>query len=215
MSKLRRFPLAAMAAMAVFSLLSVVPQRPALLPSVTLAVGIAAFFITERLEKAEGGGDVFALKKLPGLLRDRTVLLLIVMPSLMNVICNAAAMRFLPAFFGHLKDRTGFLALDMLPLLAAELVVAALGEEIAWRAFFQRQLSKAVPFPAALVLVSALFALCHFNQGELAVVLYDILFVWINALFYGLVFRRTDSVLLSTLAHFLANLTGIIEVMLL
>ena len=154
------------------------------------------------------------LKKVPEKLKDKRVLLLIMMPMLMNMICNRLANLFVPEFIEHLKGRTDFLALDKIPILIIELIIAALGEEIAWRAFFQKQLAKVIPFVPALIVSSALFAICHITRGNVIVVLYDILFVFINAVFYGIIFRKTDNAYVSTLAHFLANLLGIVEVML-
>ena len=211
MKKLSLVAMAFMAFLSVFSI--IVQQRLANLSSVTLIIGIIVFFITSKSEKAEGNGDGLDIKKVPGLLKDKTVWRLIMMPMLMNIICYIAADLFVPEYMEHLKGRTDFLALDRLPVLMLELVIAALGEEIAWRAFFQKQLSKICPFVPALIISSLLFAVCHFTYGDMAVVLYDILFVFINAVFYGLIFQKTDNAYISTLAHLLANILGIVGVM--
>lgn len=214
MSKISKTPLIAIVFMAIFSVSGlIVPQNSVNLSSVTLIIGIIVFFITCKSEKTEGNGDGLDIKKVPKQLRDKTVLLLIMMPMLMNIICSILANLFVPEFIDHLKGRTGFLALDRIPILTIELIIAALGEEIAWRAFFQKQLAKILPFAPTLIISSALFASCHLTRGNIIVVLYDILFVFINAVFYGIIFRKTDNAYISTLAHFMANLLGIIEVM--
>ena len=151
--KMKKLSLVAMAFMAFLSVFSIiVQQRLANLSSVTLIIGIIVFFITSKSEKAEGNGDGLDIKKVPGLLKDKTVWRLIMMPMLMNIICYIAADLFVPEYMEHLKGRTDFLALDRLPVLMLELVIAALGEEIAWRAFFQKQLSKKCTFVPALVI---------------------------------------------------------------
>ncbi|MCM1257955.1 MAG: CPBP family intramembrane metalloprotease [Roseburia sp.] len=214
MSKISKTSLIAIVFMVIFSLSGlIVSQKSPSLSSVTLIIGIIVFFITWKTEKAEGNGDGLDLKKVPGQLKDKRVLLLIMMPMFMNIICTVLANFFVPEFIEHLKGRTDFLALGKLPILIIELIIAALGEEIAWRAFFQKQLAKVIPFVPALIISSALFAICHITRGNVVVVLYDILFVFINAVFYGMIFRKTDNAYVSTLAHFLANLLGIIEVM--
>lgn len=214
MSKISKTSLIAIIFMVIFSVSGfIAPQTSPSLSSVTVAIGIIVFFVTCKSEKAEGNGDGLDIKKVPGQLKDKRVLLLIMMPMLMNMICTVLAKLFVPDFIEHLKSRTDFLALDRLPILIIELMIAALGEEIAWRAFFQKQLAKVFPFVPALMISSALFAVCHITRGNMIVVLYDILFVFINAVFYGIIFRKTDNAYVSTLAHFLANLLGIIQVM--
>lgn len=133
--------------------------------------------------------------------------------SLTLIICNVIAKLFVPEFFEHLKARTDFLAFNMMPVLIVELIIAALGEEIAWRAFFQKQMSKIVPFMPSLIIASALFSICHFNQGSAIVVIYDLVFIFINAIFYGIIFKKTDNAFISTIAHFLANLFGVVSIM--
>ena len=113
----------------------------------------------------------------------------------------------------HLKGRTGFLSFDALVVLVVQLMISALGEEIAWRAFFQKQTSKMIPFIPSLIISSALFSLCHFTPASVAVVVYDLIFIFINAVIYGLIFRRTDNACVSAIAHFLANMLGVVMIM--
>lgn len=201
--------------MILFSFAGLIPQKSIQWTSITLVLGIVMFFVTWKEEKAEGNGDGMDIRRLPQALKNPRIVLLMLVPALMNIVCYGVSYFFLPDFLTHLKERTGFLSMNMLPLLFVELAVAALGEEIAWRAFFQKQLVKAVPFIPTLLITSALFSLCHLTQGSLAVVVYDLAFVFINAVFYGLVFRKTDNAYASTLAHLLANLLGIAGIMLL
>ena len=214
MSNIKKLPLSAMILMVVFSLAGIVSEEAAKLAPLTLLIGIVVFFITWKAEKAAGNGDGLDIRRVPEALKDKRVWFLIAMPSIMNLICYALAKSLVPEFLVHLKERTGFLSFSQVALLIPELIIAALGEEIAWRGFFQKQLTKACAFAPALVVSSALFALCHLAQGNALVVLYDLLFIFINAIFYGLIFRRTDNAYVSTLAHFAANLLGVIGLML-
>ena len=181
------------------------------LASFTLIIGIVAFFVTRKTndDKNEGLNH----KTILSFLKKRNIIILIFMPMLMNVISLFIATLFVPDFIKHLTARTDFLEFNMIPVLIIELIIAALGEEIAWRAFFQKQLSKILPFVPSLIVSSALFSICHFYEGNSIVVIYDLLFVFINAIFYGIIFKKTDNAFISTIAHFLANLFGTVAIM--
>ncbi len=76
-----------------------------------------------------------------------------------------------------LEERGGlFFIFDKIILLIFQLVVLALGgEEIAWRAFFQNQLSKTLSAIPALLISSILFTIGHFTEGGSAIIVaYDI-----------------------------------------
>lgn len=176
------------------------------LASITLIIGIVAFFVTRKENDDISEGLNF--KTAFGMLKDKKTAILVLMPMIMNIVCFLTAKLLVPDFIIHLKSRTGFLSFNMIPVLIIELIIAALGEEIAWRAFFQKQVSKIFPFVPSLIISSALFSICHFNSGSIIVVVYDLLFIFINAIFYGMVFQKTDNACVSTIAHFLANLLG-------
>ena len=175
------------------------------LTSLTLLIGIVAYFVTRTADEKKG----FSFKDIPGFLKDWKTDILLVMPLVMNFICYILAKAVLPEFLAHLLERISFISLNTVVLLVLELLIAALGEEIAWRGFYQTRLSKIISFPAALICTAFLFSICHFASGSLAVVLYDLVFIFINAIFYGLLYKRTGNILISTLSHFLANLFGI------
>lgn len=181
------------------------------LASFTLIIGIVAFFVTRKTndDKSEG----LNYKTIFALLKNKNIIILIFMPLVMNVMSLLIAKLFVLEFIEHLTARTDFLAFNMLPVLIVELVIAALGEEIAWRAFFQKQVSKIFPFVPSLIVSSALFSICHFNQGSAIVVTYDLVFICINAIIYGVIFKKTDNAFISTISHFIANLFGTVSIM--
>lgn len=181
------------------------------LAPITLIVGIVAFFVTRKTN--ENINEGLNIKTIFSSLKDKKVIFLVLMPVIMNVICFLIATIFVPEFIEHLKSRTDFLAKSRIPILIIELMISALGEEIAWRAFFQKQVSKVLPFIPSLIISSALFSLCHFTEGSFIVVLYDLLFILINAVFYGIVFKKTDNAYISAIAHFIANLFGTVAIM--
>ena len=176
------------------------------LASITLIIGIVCYFITSETKERED----MSLKMIPDLLKDAKLDILILMPILMNVICYAFAKMFLPEFLEHLLERIGFLSFNQIIVLIIELMIAALGEEIAWRGFFQNRLSKWLPFSLALFITAGLFSFCHFSIGSLHIVLYDFIFIIINAIFYGLIYKKSNNIIICTISHFFANVVGIL-----
>ena len=198
----------AMSLMAAFSfsgILVLFGDDYAKLASVTLIIGIVFYFVTRGAEEKNG----MSLKEVLKHLKDWKTAVLILMPLVMNIICYALAKIIIPEFLEHLLDRIDFLSFGTILFLIAELIIAALGEEIAWRGFFQNKLSKFVPFPLALLITAILFSICHFSADSFIVVLYDLLFIIVNAVFYGLVYRKTNNIIVCTISHFLANVFGV------
>lgn len=178
------------------------------LSGISVLVGLAAYFITVKTNESRNAG--LDIKRFPGQLKDIKLIVLILMPTVMNLITTLIEKAFLPEYAEFLRARVE-LMLDPSQIgnTVISLVVLALGEEIAWRAFFQKQTTKFLGFVPSLLVSSALFALGHFTAGKPAIVAYDLAGVFINALFYGLVFKRTDNAWCSWLSHFLANVSGV------
>ena len=206
MNKLKQFPLVASILMALFSFMSLVQininGKPISLAGLTVVIGLIAFFITRNIENDEADRGVLNIKAVPVALRDKWTILLILLPLFMDVLCIVIARFAVPVFIEHLRARTDFLSINLLPLLILQLLLAAWGEEIAWRGFFLKQLTKVVPLVPAVIISSVLFGFAHYTMGIAAVVWYDLLFVVINTVCYSLIFHRTNNIFVSTLAFF-------------
>ena len=123
-----------------------------------------------------------------------------------TVIAN----KFIPEFNDHVNTRASFaISEDMLKTILT-LAVLTLGEEIAWRGFFQKQTTKIIKCIPAIMLASILFALGHFSAGSFRVVAYDLLFVFIDSSLFGLIFKETDNAWCSWIPHFLADILGVL-----
>jgi len=122
---------------------------------------------------------------------------------------NAAG--FATAFAWIARHASPRLPPRFVSLAATEVLVVALPEELFFRGYVQGRLADALPararilgapVGAALILASALFALCHLavqgNPLTLAVFFPGLLFGWLRA--------RTGSILPGTLFHALCNL---------
>ena len=174
----------------------------------SVLIGIAAYFITASTNEKKNEG--LNIKTFPKQLLDGKLIVLIPIPSIINIITWFVTDPLIPGYVEHLKDRTDILDPSKMATTVITLLVAALGEEIANRAFFQKQLAKIIGFVPSLLITSLFFAAAHFEPGDVMTVVYDLSLIFINSVFYGLVFKRTDNAWCSWVSHLLANITGFI-----
>ncbi len=209
MNKIKKLSLIAIVFMTIFSFsgfLKLFNENIVNLASVTLLIGIAAYFFTREPEEKE----TMSLKPIPGLFKDWKVILIILLPIVSNIVCYVSAKLFVPEFLVHLAERTSFVSFDKIAIMAAELIIAALGEEIAWRGFFLNQLSKKINFVPSLLITACLFAICHLSAGNVVVVVFDLTFVAIDAVIFGLIYKKTNNIIVCTISHFLSNLFSVL-----
>src|SRR5690554_650739 len=176
-----------------------------------VVVGVVFFFVDKVSEKQpfKGGGlDIGAIRKN---FKDKSIWFWMALPIIMDAVAIGISKLLLPEYIDHVLARTeAFVSFDKVLILIIQLAFLALGEEIAWRAFFQKQLNKALPIIPTLLISSSLFAIGHFSQGNAVIVLYDVLFVFINSVLYGIIFHKTNNAWMSAISHFAANLFSII-----
>lgn len=174
-------------------------------------VGIAFFFIVEAVEKtpdAESGlrfKTILADMKKPG-----------VLPWMLLPIVSAVAtlmvgnMLFSGEFVSHVMGRTGsMLSFDRTALLIGQVILAALGEEIAFRGFFVGKAMKLFPFWPCALISSVVFAAGHIAVGNVGIVAYDIVTIFIDSILYAIVYRKSGNCLASTISHIFCNAVGI------
>jgi uncharacterized protein len=182
----------------------------------SIFIGIAFFFINKTLEKQPMRGSGLDIKAIGTNLKDMKIWLLIALPIIMDVVCIVISRLFLPEYIEYETARAGaFVAIEISIASVLQFFVFALGEEIAWRAFFQKQLSKVLPIMPALFFSSLLFTLGHFKEGNAIVVAYGLFFTFINSILYGVVFHKTKNAWVSTIAHFISNMFSVIVFVLL
>lgn len=177
----------------------------------TVIIGIIAFFIDKIIRKQTFAGSGLDFKAIGRNLKERSIWLWIALPLIMDIVCMLLSKLVLPEYFEHVIERSAaMLTYDKIVLLVIQLLVLALGEEIAWRAFYQNRLSKIIPAAPALIFSSILFAICHIQSGNFMIVAYDVLFVFINSIFYGIIFKKTNNACISWISHFAANLFSVV-----
>lgn len=208
MKSIKTIPLMAMIIMGILSLTNLIGIKIAGLSVVT---GVIFFFINKNMEKGcneDHGLDVSLIKTA---FKDRSIWLWFTLPIIMDALSITISILFLPQYIDHVIARTDiFISFDKIAIMVLQLAFLALGEEIAWRAFFQKQLNKVFPITHTLIFSSILFAIGHISGGNAIIVIYDIFFVFINSILYGTIFYKTKNAWVSAISHFTANLFSII-----
>ncbi len=201
--KISFIALAAMAAISFFNLFGLP------IAGLTVPIGVVFFFLDKgKTPFAQSG---LGFKGIGKALSDKRIWFWLASPLLMNIVALGLAKLIMPEFIDHVLARTaGLLSFNKIALLTVQLAVFAVLEEIAWRAFFQDQLHKAIPAPLAVLFSSVLFGLAHVAAGNPAVVIYDVFFVIVNSCLYGVIFHKTNNAWVSAIAHFAANLFSVI-----
>lgn len=178
---------------------------------ISVFIGIITFFVTIAVEKRPFAGSGLDLRAIGANLKERSIWFWMAMPIVMDAVSLGLGYLFLPGYTEHVVARAGiFVSFENAPVLLVQLVVLALGEEIAWRAFFQKELAKVLPITPVLLITSVLFGIGHMQSGAPGIVAIDVFFVFVNSVLYGVIFHKTNNAYMSGLSHFAANLFSVI-----
>jgi uncharacterized protein len=175
-----------------------------------MLIVIAYLFLEAIFRKRSMDSVGFNRRELPRALKATWPFLVLVVLAapLVTVLIGKL---FLPEYFAHVLSRvTPYLDLSSMTGLFVQLLVLALGEEIVFRAFLQGRLSLFIDARWAILFSAFVFAALHFTPGAAVIVTMDLLSVFVDGLLYGLIFRRSNNVYASTVAHYLANSFGIL-----
>lgn len=208
--KIERFSLFGILIMVLLSLTQFLPFLR--LSGYSVIVGLAFFFISNPLAKRSDREAGLAFKTIGSDLKKPGVLLILVLPILTSILPNLIGdLALHNGFSAHVLARAGnMLSYDNIPLLVLQVIILALGEEIAWRGFFLGRLMTRFPFWVCAVSSSLLFAIGHLSSGNLPLVLFDLAFVFIDSLIFSIIFKKSGNCAVSWIAHVLGNATGII-----
>ncbi len=208
MQNIKIIPLIAMLIMSIVSFSNLFGLKIA---GISVLIGVSFFFINNAFEKQPSKDRGLDFKAIRYNLKGRKIWIFILLPLIMDAVCILISKLFLPEYIEHVLARTEiFISFDNFVLLVLQLGVLALGEEIAWRAFFQNQLNKTLPIIPVMLISSLFFAFGHISEGNITIVLYDIFFVYINSILYGIIFYKSNNAWISAISHFIANLFSII-----
>lgn len=179
------------------------------LSGLSVIVGVVAYFVTRKTNKTKYEG--FNIKTIFKDFKEHPkAIVFAILPFITCILSTVIANKFLPEFNEHVNNRASFTISGDLIKTILIMAVLTLGEEIAWRGFFQKQTTKIIKFIPSIILTSLLFALGHFSAGSFAIVAYDLLFVFIDSSLFGLIFKETDNAWCSWIPHFLADILGVL-----
>ena len=170
-------------------------------------VGIAFFFIEEAFTKTRGADSGLRFKTVPADIKKPGVLLWTLLPIVSAIATLIVGnLIFSGAFVSHVVGRTSsMLSFNKIPLLIGQIIIAALGEEIAFRGFFVGKAMKIFPFWPCAVVSSIVFAAGHIAPGNVALVVYDVAAIFIDSILYTMVYRKSGNCLISTISHIFSN----------
>lgn len=188
-----------------------------LVPSIRIAgysvlVGIAFFFTVESIQKTPKEESALRFKTFPDDIRKPGVWIWALLPVVTAILPMLLGdWLFKGAFSAHVLGRVdGMLTFDNIPLLIFQIFILAWGEEIAWRGFFLNRVMEKAPFWLAAIVSSILFAMGHISDAGIGLLLYDLVFVFIDSMIFSVVFRKSGNCLVSTASHILGNAVGLL-----
>ena len=202
---------------AVMILLTVTKVMPSSkIAGYSVFVGIAFFFITEAVGKEKGLESGLRFHTIPADLKKPGVTVWILLPIVSGIVTLVAGnLIFRGGFVAHIIGRTGSVGLSFnnLALLTGQVIIAAFGEEIAYRGFFLGKSMKIFPFWLCAVVSSAVFAAGHIAAGNIGVVLYDVAAVFIDSLIFSVVYHKSGNCVISAFSHILGNAVSLAAVL--
>jgi membrane protease YdiL (CAAX protease family) len=198
--------MAIMALIALTSLLDI-KKGDVSIAGVSTILGAVLFFVYIKRNKRQGYPVGLSWKHL---LNDIKISwLFIIMPSIINVVCVGLSKLLLPDYIEHVIGRTeNVISFQIILLMLIQFVIFAFLEEISWRGFLQKQLCLYTGPAISIIITSVIFSIGHATKGDPVIVVYDVFFVFLNSIFYGLVFHKTKNAFASALSHFIANFSG-------
>lgn len=189
------------------------------IPSSTIAgysvfVGVAFFFIVEAVNKTRGAESGLRFNTIAADFKKSGVLLLVLLPSVSSIAALVVGdMIFGGEFVAHVMGRTSsILSFDKTALLIGQVIIAAFGEEIAYRGFFFGKSSKIFPIWVSAVVSSAVFAAGHIATRNIGIVAYDIAGVFIDSLIFSVIYQKSENCVISTFSHILGNAISLVAV---
>lgn len=208
MQKIKTYPLIAMIIMVILSFSNLIGLKIA---GISVLIGVVFFFVNKNMEKQSDKDSGLDINSIKTNFKDTSIWVWVALPLIMDVVSITIAKLFLPEYIEHVLARTEiFVSFDKVVIMVLQLTVLALGEEIAWRAFFQKQLNNVFPIMYTLLISSVLFAIGHISNGNTIIVIYDVFFVFINSILYGIIFYKSNNAWVSAISHFTANLFSVI-----
>lgn len=206
--------LAGMAVMILMTLTKIVPSST--IAGYSIFAGLAFFFITEAVTKTKGDASGLRFNTVIADLKKPRMILWVLLPCVSGIgMTLIGSLIFGSAYTEHLTGRVGdVLSLESIAATAVQVIVAAFGEEIAYRGFFFGKSSKMFPVWVCALVSSAVFAAGHIAAGNIGIVVCDIASVFIDSLLFSAVYYKSGNCVVSTVSHIIANALVLVAVIL-
>ena len=171
--------------------------------------GIALFFIVEALEKTPDAESGLSFPRfLPDLKRPGVIPLILLSVGLGLAELLADKLLFHSALTEHVLGRADIMTSKNLLVVLVNQVFVVAGEEIGFRGFFLGKGMKRFPFRYVALVSALVFAAAHFTAGPAAVVARDLAGIFVDAVIFALLYRKTNNCLIPCVPHFCGNLLG-------
>lgn len=206
--KSKTFTMVGMGIMILLVLTKIVPTLQ--LADYSMFVGLAFFFIVESVAKTPDDESDLRFKTIFTDLKKPGVLFWTLLPiaSAIGSIVLSNVL-FGDQYVSHVLERTSdIFTFDQIFFLILQLIFPAFAEEIAFRGFFIGKGMKLFPYWLCVVVFSAIFALAHLAAGNIGILVFDIVGIFIDGLIYATIFKKTGNCVISTIAHILCNVSG-------
>ena len=170
-------------------------------------VGIAFFFITEAAAKTRDSQSGLRFNTIVADLKKPGVIIWLLLPGVSGIVTLVAGnLIFSGAFVDHVMGRTAsVLSFDKAALLTVQVIIAAFGEEIAYRGFLLGKGMKLFPFWLCALVSSVVFAAGHIAEGNIGLVAYDVTTIFIDSLIFSVIYHKSGNCVISTFSHILGN----------
>ena len=178
----------------------------------SMFVGIAFFFMTEAADKTRGSESGLRFNTIAADLKKQGVMIWMLLPCVSGVATLVVGnLIFSGEFVAHVMGRTSvMLSFDKIALLIGQVMIAAFGEEIAFRGFFFGKSSKLFPVWICAVVSSVVFAAVHIATGNTGIVVYDIATIFIDSLIFTMIYHKSGNCVISTFSHILGNAMSLV-----
>ena len=177
--------------------------------TLTALVSLAYLLLERRFRKRPWEEIGFKFKTFKQDFMNNWVLVLLI-GVLIQVLIIGAAKFFWPDFLLHVQGRVTDVIGAQILIMFGVLIFSTLIEELIYRALFQERFSWYFNSYSVIVAISVLFALMHWSEGPLAIVLVDVGLIVVSSFIYGLIYMRSRNILVAWLAHWLADVVGLI-----
>jgi uncharacterized protein len=141
--------------------------------------------------------------------------LILIVTILLQLPIPLMAKTYWPDLLKHISDRIPLLNNSSIWPLILILLVIPFFEELIYRGLLQQRLAWYLNGFLAVFIASFIFGLQHFTSGPTAIVIVDLAGVFIDGMIYGWIYTRCRNVFVSWTAHTVADLVGVILLLLL